>query len=403
MTSPVPDERPTAPAAPSPSAAAADAAAPSTTAADVPPAAPPGAAPPPAGAGAPPVPVPPRSRAGAHVLSVLVGLILTPVGLAALASGAHGIATALESAGDVSTTAIGMVGAGAVLLGLVAAAAGGSTLGPIVGGALYGIAPGLGFLLSPRSIEDTTTSLLDPVSPVTGDGLRDGAIALGSTGALVLLGLTLVLVGVAAHLARRAGRRSERIEAALVAASSHVPVGAPGARPIIPPTPPHSRLPAHGVSAGLGVVLTPIGLCLVAAGAVDLAVSYATGDPVPVGTLVWPWAAGLALVGAVVVAAGWSTLGLLIGGTVFGLVPGLLGVLSPEWTDRGIGHLLTWLGDVMDPDAAAGLYALVTLGIVLAWGAVATLGAVGTHVARRDGRRRERSEIAVARGATAAR
>ncbi len=334
---------------------------------------------------APPRPVPPRSRRGAHILSVLAGLVLTPVGLVALAAGAHGSASALGEAQEPSAVTLTIIGFGAAMLGIVAVAAAGSTLGPLVGGALYAVAPGIGFVLAPETISAQTESLLEPLRTFTGDGLTEGALILGGTGALLLLGLALVLVGVAAHVARRFGRRAERTE------TSRVQAGTDAA-----PTPPRSRLVPHAVAIGIGLVLTPLALALVAAGSVDIAVAASGGEAAPPGTLVWPWAVGTVLLAVVVLSAGWSSAGLLLGATAFGVVPGALGLLSSDRTEHGVSAFLAWVGDVVDPDAAAGLYALTTLGVLLTWGVIGVAGALGAHLARRDGRRRERAEIAVA-------
>jgi hypothetical protein len=342
--------------------------------------------------------VPPRSRIGAHVVSVLVGLLLTPVALAALALGADAVASALGSGHSASPLAVAAAVLGALLLGVVALTGALSTLGPILGGALYGVVPGLGFLLDPTSIEDVTAALVEPSEAVLGDRLLGGALTLGRTGTLLALGLTLVLVGVAGHLARRAGRRAERAEALLAPEPYPTPGPQPGgAAPIVPPTPPRSRVRAHTVATTVAVVLTPVGLVLLAAGAVDLTVATADGLPPDLAHVLWPWGCGLVILCGVVLSAAWSTLGLLVAGSVFAVVPGLVGLFWPAWTDRGLGAFLTRVGELVDPDAAAGLYALATLGILLAWGAVATAGAAGVHGARRDGRRRERAEIAVAR------
>jgi hypothetical protein len=314
--------------------------------------------------------------------------------------GADAVASAVGSGQSASPIALAAAALGALVLGVVALAAALSTLGPILGGAVFGLAPGLGFLLDPTSIEDVTTAFLEPLEAVVGDRLLSGALTLGRTGTLVALGLALVLVGVAAHVARRAGRRLERMEALL--APVPYPPPPPGvATPIAPPTPPRSRIRAHAVSTAVAVVLTPVGLALLAAGAVDLTVATADGLPPDPVRIVWPWACGLALLAVVVLSAAWSTLGLLVAGGLFAVVPGLLGLLSPTWTDRGLGAFLAWVGEVVDSDAAAGLYALATLGILLAWGTIGTAGAAGVHGARRDGRRRERAEIAVARATVA--
>lgn len=344
----------------------------------------------------PTAPTPPRSRLGAHLLSLFAGLVLTPVGIVLLAAGAAGIADALARAQEPATTALVLAAGGGLFLGVVALVASGSALGPLVGGGVFALAPGVGFIVANEAMTDLTRAALDPIRPVTGRALGDGAVLLGSSGALAVLGLTIVLVGVAAHVARRSGRRTERAEAALARAARGP---APGpAQPLAAPTPPRSRVLAHVLAAAGGFLVTPLALALVAAGSVDLSMAVVEGTGLDVDLLFSPAAVGTILLAVVVLSAGWSSLGLGLGGVFLGIVPGVVGLLSPEATHRGVGALLENAGQLFDPDAAAGLYLFTTLGVLLAWGLVAALGAIGVHGARRDGRQRERLEILVAQG-----
>lgn len=332
----------------------------------------------------PAAPTPPRSRAGAHVLSLFAGLVLTPVGLACLAGGARAIDAARADEQDPSLAALVAVLAAAVILGIVAASAAGSAVGPLVGGLLYGLLPGTGFLLGPDDYAGVVESSFRPLAPFGVEDLLDGVLILGRTASLLMLGLTLVAVGVAAVLARAAGKRTERAEAR---ASGH-----PGAAPGGPPEPPRTRRLDHLVALSLGLLVTPFAVMLLASGSAELAAAAAAGDAATPALLLGSGALGTLLLLTVVLASGWSSLGLLVAGVLWGLAPGLLGLVFPSFQTRGMGRILNELGTAIEPGSIAGLRALTTLGVLLAWGAVATFGALGVHGARVDGRRRERAE-----------
>ncbi|ACQ78878.1 hypothetical protein Bcav_0616 [Beutenbergia cavernae DSM 12333] len=153
----------------------------------------------------------PRPRIVAHVVSVVVGAVGTPVLLAT--AGAFTAATLMsESRTRVAVVALAGALAVAVVVGIAAV----SSLGAFVAGALWVIA-GLGYLAAP----DGARSLL--AGPVTrieelllGEPVGDAVHALGATGTVLLVGVVLLGAGVAAHGARRDGRNLERSEIALV-------------------------------------------------------------------------------------------------------------------------------------------------------------------------------------------
>lgn len=343
-------------------------------------------------------PTPPRSRIGAHVLSLFAGIVLTPVAIALLAGGAHALSRATTAGQDTSVGGLVAVIAAAGLLGLVAATTAGSAVGSLVSGVGYGVAPGVGFLVAPESVSRSTARTFDLVGPLGNDDVLAGLLALGRTAGLLLLGLTLVLVGVAATIARRAGKAYERDEAlATVAAADLVSPFAAGGRPPTVPTPPRARGVDHLVALAIGALMTPVALALIAAGSAEVAAVVQRGDDLTAGLLLGSGVLGTGLLVAIVLAAGWSSFGLLTASLAYGVVPGAMGLLSPIWLDRAVGGFLGTLGEALDPISVDGLTTLTELGVLLAWGAVGALGALGVHAARRDGRRRERAEIAVMR------
>lgn len=351
----------------------------------------------PAGAARPAVshpaaPTPPRSRMGAHVLSLFAALVLTPIALASLGGGAHAIEAAVAADSEPSAAAIVAVIAAAVLFGIVAAASAGSAAGPLVGGMVYGVAPGVGFLLAPDTLESATAAAFEPVALISGDDILPGLLMLGRTAGLLVLGLTVFLVGLAAAIARRRGKRVERAEAFAVAAQRTYPGSAPSV-----PVAPRARRLEHLGSLAVGVLVTPVALVLVAAGTADLAEASQQGDPVTAGLLLGAGALGTGLLVIVVLAAGWSSFGLLVAGLVYGVAPGVMGLVFPQWRGRAVGGFLEEVGAALEPAAVEGLALLTTLGVLLAWGSVAALGSLGVHAARKEGQRRERAELLVER------
>jgi hypothetical protein len=326
------------------------------------------------------------------VLSIFAAMVLTPVALACLSGGGRAIRAAVAAEQSPSPAAFVAVLAAAGLLGIVAVAAAGSASGPLVGGTLFGLVPGVAFLLWPQTLSRVTTAALEPIQPLGAQPVVEGLITLGQSASLLVLGLVLVLVGVAATVARRAGRSTERTEALAAAPRS-------GPYPSRP-TAPRTRLVDHLASLALGLVVMPLALVLVAAGIAEIGTAAEQGDAVTPGLLLGSGVLGSALLAVVVLSAGWSTLGLLVGSLAYAVVPGLLGLVSTAWSDRGVAGLLLQVGDALDPVSRSGLLDLIGFGVLLAWGSVGALGALGVHGARRDGRRRERAELVARRASS---
>src|SRR5690606_10317787 len=92
-------------------------------------------------------------------------------------------------------------------LALVATSVRLSSLGAQLGGGLWGLGVGGYLLLRTESLPGLEALGLDAVAA--------GAVDLARTGFLPVLGALLLAGGLAAHEARRAGRRQERTEIAL--------------------------------------------------------------------------------------------------------------------------------------------------------------------------------------------
>ncbi|WP_051729162.1 MULTISPECIES: hypothetical protein [unclassified Amycolatopsis] len=150
---------------------------------------------PPAGG---PVAAPAGSRAVARVLSGLCGLVLTPVALGLLAYGSYlhqrQIAASFAEHGD--ALGITLAVAGAVLLFGVAVLGAWSGTGPIAGGLVWCLVPGVITLVAPRSAFDLLDLL--PRGQMT-----VGVAGWMSSGALLGTGFLLVGTGLAVRLARR--------------------------------------------------------------------------------------------------------------------------------------------------------------------------------------------------------
>ncbi|HLS49918.1 MAG TPA: hypothetical protein VK024_07970, partial [Actinomycetaceae bacterium] len=157
---------------------------------------------------------PPRSRALAHVLSVVLTLLGAPLAMLCLAAVQSRLAAQHQEllvAGGRYTLGVlaAFIGALVLVVGL-AILARWSSLGAFVTGILmfgFGlavlVAPALqtmGWLLSVRDALNNVGDLL------LGDAML---VSLGS-GQFALLGLVLLLAGYVSHSARRAGRRQER-------------------------------------------------------------------------------------------------------------------------------------------------------------------------------------------------
>ncbi len=155
-----------------------------------------------AGPGLPPAPRRGGSRALANFLGVLLSIVLTPIGIGLLGHFSYQRFREMQIFLEPNQNLIALlcVIAGVVLLFLVAASAGWAPAGPVVAGLLFGVLPGLVYLVAPTWSMRTTFDLPGDV------GLWLGTY--GALSMLLLLGWLLVGAGLAGALARRAGRRS---------------------------------------------------------------------------------------------------------------------------------------------------------------------------------------------------
>lgn len=154
-----------------------------------------------------------------------------------------------------------------------------------------------------------------------------------------------------------------------------------------PPTPPRSRMRAHVIAVVAGLVVTPAALYLALLGIDMLLPLEGSSDAVGAGPLLL----GLLLLAVLgTMAARASSLALGVGGLVWGVLPGLVGMplIRPI--------LGASTAPLTDP-----LLSPLTSGLVLAAGAALAAGGAACHLARRAGRRQEREEATLARGAGA--
>ncbi|MEV6901397.1 hypothetical protein [Amycolatopsis sp. NPDC051372] len=141
---------------------------------------------------------PPPSRALARVFSGLLGLVLTPVALGLLAAGGYRQQMIVMEAFAARRDALGiaLMAAGAILLLGVAALGAWSSSGPLLGGLVWGVLPGVIALAMPEWGFDLL------------NGLPHGGLSFGLTswlfsGALLAAGFLLVGTGLATTVARR--------------------------------------------------------------------------------------------------------------------------------------------------------------------------------------------------------
>ncbi|WP_244223556.1 hypothetical protein [Amycolatopsis circi] len=140
----------------------------------------------------------PASRAVARVLSGLCGLVLTPVAIGVLAYGGYRQQTQVSATFAEHGDGLGMtlMVVGALLLVGVAVLGAWSSTGPIVGGLIWGVLPGVATLVSPRTG-------IDLLRLLPADELAAGFGGWLVSGALLGTGFLLVGAGLATTLARR--------------------------------------------------------------------------------------------------------------------------------------------------------------------------------------------------------
>lgn len=156
----------------------------------------------------------PPSRGGAHVLTVLVTLLLTPVAWYLLADAGARLTLARNSpweTGNLNIAALLELAGGLLVLAVVLLAARWSSLGAIVTGVLV-LVVGVPFVAVPRWTQETLEPVVTWLERLDdlGGNVAHHLVASGSTGRLVVTGLALMLVGVVSHGARRKGRREVR-------------------------------------------------------------------------------------------------------------------------------------------------------------------------------------------------
>ncbi|MBO3083408.1 hypothetical protein [Cellulomonas fengjieae] len=148
---------------------------------------------------------PRRATFGSHVLGVLVGLILAPVGAGVLLLGESRILEAQVGGWDASTEVLGivLVTLGLLLLGCVLLLGLWTPAVPITGGGLLTLA-GIVYLYLPSVARDQTLDLL------TSSGWRvtvTQVTVAGTSGMALAVGFLLLLSGIVTAVARRRGVR----------------------------------------------------------------------------------------------------------------------------------------------------------------------------------------------------
>ncbi|PFG39243.1 hypothetical protein ATJ97_1741 [Georgenia soli] len=150
-----------------------------------------------------------------------------------------------------------------------------------------------------------------------------------------------------------------------------------------PPAPPRSRMRAHVLAVVAGLVVTPVALYLALYGIGTMLPLEGPSNLAGAG----PFLLGALLLAALAAVAAWgSSLALGVGGLVWGVLPGLVGlpVLGPL---LGTGTPAALVDPLLRPLAS---------GVLLVAGAALAAGGAACHLARRAGRVQEREEATLA-------
>jgi hypothetical protein len=153
-----------------------------------------------------PDPHPPRPAGiGSHLLGVLVGLVLAPVGAVALLLGQSRILVVQTDGwnGSVETLGIALVAVGTVLLAAIALLAGWTAAAPVTGGVVL-TALGATALVAPTFAHQQLVTLID--SEGWHPTIEQTVVAMTS-GTAFVAGALLLVAGLAAAAARRRGVR----------------------------------------------------------------------------------------------------------------------------------------------------------------------------------------------------
>jgi hypothetical protein len=143
---------------------------------------------------------PPPGGALRHVLSAILCLTLTPIGIAAITYGAdrYWHLTVQQVGAERDGRGLVALGLGACLLLIVAWMGAASPIGPVLGGLVWGIAPALLYVVDPRG----TAKELSDIGFVPDSALSGAVVWLGH-GAFVMLGALLIGAGLGSIGRRR--------------------------------------------------------------------------------------------------------------------------------------------------------------------------------------------------------
>jgi hypothetical protein len=144
---------------------------------------------------------PPSGGALRHVMSAILCLALTPIGIASMTYGVDRYANLTLQQVGAERDLRGLVGLGlgAGVLLIVAWLGAVSPIGPVLSGAVWGLLPAVLYLIDPR---DTARQVSD--LPALPDSALSGAVTWLSYGAFLMVGALLVGAGFASTGRRRA-------------------------------------------------------------------------------------------------------------------------------------------------------------------------------------------------------
>lgn len=141
---------------------------------------------------------------GRHVLGVVVGLVLTPFAFLLTGIGAARLAD-IAGTSRMGTDTLGVVllALGVLLLAVLVLLGAWTATVPITGGIVWGLGLGVAYLVAPRDLEATVENASGGTVPAAMDQFAQSAMS----GMLLLVGVLLLAAGIAAAVARGAGRR----------------------------------------------------------------------------------------------------------------------------------------------------------------------------------------------------
>ncbi|MPV37396.1 hypothetical protein [Georgenia subflava] len=156
----------------------------------------------------------PRSRAGAHVLALVLSILLVPIAWYLVADAGARLTLGEDSpweTGDLNPAALIELVAALVVVAAVLLLARWSSVGAIVTGVVVLLA-GLAFVVVPGLTREVLEPALEWLRGFNdlGGNVAHHLTADGPAGRIALYGLALILVGVVSHGARRLGRSEER-------------------------------------------------------------------------------------------------------------------------------------------------------------------------------------------------